>query len=317
MFDEPMIFPEVSMGAIMPIASAHPDPQLWYTGSAVDKEIHEDGVVFSRVRHRALTGDHERLAYFEWSLDYDGPDVVPPAVMTDPARWAEANPALGIRITPDYVKAEQRELAARTFAVERLGVGDWPPVDGSADSVIPPADWAALEDEGSEIVGPMVFGFDVTPARTRASVAVAGRREDGRFHVELVDHGEGTGWVAQRVAQLVERHRPAAVVCDTVGPAASLAAELEAAGVRVVMLKTGEYAEACGQVFDAVAQRNLRHLGQPELDSAVRGAQARPLGERWAWDRKGRVDISPLVASTLALGHLAARRRGRMSVAFA
>lgn len=317
MFDEPMIFPEVSMGAIMPVASAHPDPQLWYTGSAVDREIHEDGVVFARVRHRALTGDHDRLAYFEWSLDYDTPDQVPVEVAKDPHAWAAVNPALGIRITPDYVKAEQRELAPRTFAVERLGVGDWPPVDGSADSVISPADWDALRDEESGIVGPMVFAFDVTPSRSRSSIGVGGRREDGRFHPEVVENAEGTGWVVGRLVEMVERNRPMAVVCDSVGPAATLVPELEEAGVRVVMLTTSEYAETCGLFFDAVAQRNLRHLGQPALDGAVRGAKARPLGERWAWDRKGRVDISPLVAVTQAVGYLAMTRVPQMFVAFA
>jgi hypothetical protein len=36
--------------------------------------------------------------------------------------------------------------------------------------------------------------------------------------------------------------------------------------------------------------------------AAIRGAKARPLVDRWAWSRtKSTVDISPLVASTLAL----------------
>jgi hypothetical protein len=63
-----------------------------------------------------------------------------------------------------------------------------------------------------------------------------------------------------------------------------------------------EYAQACGGFFDAVDNRELRHLNTPELLAAVRGAVKRPLGEAWAWDRKNtHVDISPLVAATLAL----------------
>ena len=72
----------------------------------------------------------DRLAYFEWSLDADSPDVVEEATALDPKSWALTNPALGIRISPDYLEAEARELDSRGFAVERLGVGDWPPVDG-------------------------------------------------------------------------------------------------------------------------------------------------------------------------------------------
>jgi hypothetical protein len=40
---------------------------------------------------------------------------------------------------------------------------------------------------------------------------------------------------------------------------------------------------------------------RPALDAAVAGAQQRPLGDSWAWARKGlSVDICPLVALTLA-----------------
>jgi hypothetical protein len=55
-FDEAMFLPEVSMGSILPVISAQPDPQIWYMGSAVDQTIHEDGVSFARVRDRALRG---------------------------------------------------------------------------------------------------------------------------------------------------------------------------------------------------------------------------------------------------------------------
>jgi hypothetical protein len=33
------------------------NPQIWYTGSAVDQESMEHGVVFARVRERAVKGD--------------------------------------------------------------------------------------------------------------------------------------------------------------------------------------------------------------------------------------------------------------------
>jgi hypothetical protein len=43
-------------------------------------------------------------------------------------------------------------------------------------------------------------------------------------------------------------------------------------------------------------------LGTPELKAALKGASKRSLGDSWAWARKSSaVDISPLVAVTLAL----------------
>jgi hypothetical protein len=305
-FDEPMFLAEISMGSILPVMSAQPDPQAWYTGSAVDQEIHDDGVVFARVRDRAISGDHDRLAYFEWSLDYQTPDEVPAQVLTEPSAAAATNPAYGIRITPDYIAAERDNLDSRTLAVERFGIGDWPSTDGD-DSIIPLSVWLPLLDESSRPEDPLVFAFDVTPDRSRASIGVAGRRDDGVFHVEVVDHRKGTGWVAERIAELVSRHEPIAVVCDSVGPAASLVPELEQAGVRVETKSGPEVGQSCAAFFDAAQQDRLRHMGHPELDSAVKGALTRPIGDgAWAWGRKNsKTDISPLVSVTLAFGHLA------------
>jgi hypothetical protein len=66
-------------------------------------------------------------------------------------------------------------------------------------------------------------------------------------------------------------------------------------------VSAGEHAQACGEFFDAAQQDRLRHLGSTELTAAVAGAATRNLGEAWAWARKkSSVDISPLVACTLA-----------------
>jgi hypothetical protein len=63
-----------------------------------------------------------------------------------------------------------------------------------------------------------------------------------------------------------------------------------------------EYSQACGALFDDVANLQVRHIGQPELTAAAMGASKRPLGDAWAWSRKSSaVDISPLVGCTLAL----------------
>lgn len=46
----------------------------------------------------------------------------------------------------------------------------------------------------------------------------------------------------------------------------------------------------------------MRVFPDRDLDAAVEGAARRPLGDAWVWARKSaEVDISPLVALTLAL----------------
>jgi hypothetical protein len=299
--DEAMFLSTHSHGALLPVLSARPNSQVWYTGSAVDQLIHPDGVVFAKVRERGLAGDDPALAYFEWSADFHSPDELEETDAQDEVNWLAANPGLGIRIAAEHVAYEQRSMDNRTFAVERLGVGDWPQTEGF-ETIIDLDVWDGLADSASRLVGEPVFAFDVSPSRVSASISAGGLRGDGLLHPETVQHGRGTGWVVPRLVELVEKHGATKVVCDGVGPAAALIPELEKKGIVVEALSAQEYARACGTFFDAVEQRGLRHLGTAELRSAIKGAATRPLGDAWAWSRKNSgVDITPLVSATIAL----------------
>jgi hypothetical protein len=301
--DEAMIITLATTATLLPTMAARSmtgNPQIWYTGSAVDQQKHEHGVVLARVRERGLAGA-PRLMYVEWSAPGDDPSNVPEGVRLDPEVWAQANPGLGIRISPEYVADEHGALGAREFCVERLGIGDWPATGDNGAQVISDEAWNALADHGSRRVGHVCFAFDTNPERSMSAISVAGRRADGLGHVETVDHHAGTGWVPHRIVELAGRH-DATVACDARGPAASLVAEIEALGVKVRQLDAQEHARAWGGFVDRVEQRAMRHLGTPELLQAIKGAAKRPLGDAWAWSRKSSgVDISPLVAGTIAL----------------
>jgi hypothetical protein len=310
-FDEAMALALAFHGALLPTLSARSvlgNPQVWYAGSAVDQMIHEHGEVFARARDRGHRGDPS-LAWFEWSadpgVDADGEAVpleqVDAELLGDERAWVQANPGLGIRISLEHVRNELRSLDARTFAVERLGIGDWPATHTVNGEVISVDDWNALVDAQSKPVDPVCFAYDVKPDRSSASIGVAGLRPDGLRHVELVDRQRGTGWVAPRLKELVDRHEAVAVVCDPYGPAGSLVHEIEELEIEVQTVTAKEHANACGLVFDLVEQQGLRHRGQSELGAAIKAATRRPLGDAWAWSRKGGVDIAPLVACTLAL----------------
>lgn len=304
-FDEAMYLPEVAMGAILPVISAQPDPQVWYMGSAVDQTVHEDGVSFARVRARALAGEDARLAYFEWSMDAETPDLVDDSMLDDLMALAVANPALGRRIMPDYIRAERRELDRRTYAVERCGVWDSPPLDGSNQQVIPIQLWDSLSDdpaaEGARMVDPVCFAVDVTPDRTRGAIVAAGGRADGLTQLEVVDHRAGTAWIPARLAELVERNEVIKVMCGGSSQAESLVQDCYALGVDVDVVSTSDHAVACGKFTALLDDREIRHLGGEDLRSAVKGAGKRPLGDAWLWSRKNStVNIAPLVAATLA-----------------
>lgn len=307
--DEAMILPEAVAGALVPTMAArsvHGNPQLWYAGSAVDKQRHEHGVVLARVRERGLAGA-ARVAYFDWSAEGDDPGNVPDDVRSDPEVWAQANPGMGIRIAAEHIENESAgALGPREFAVERLGIGDWPRTDGTSSQIISDVDWLALVDHRSEIVGPVSVTFDVRPDRSMSAIAAAGLNADGRHHVEIIDHLPGTGWLVPRLVGVAVKHGAEEIVFDAAGPAGSLELELrealEETGIELRPVTAREHAEAYGQFIDAVDQDGIRHLGTPELASAIKGAVRRSLGDAFAWSRKGSaVDISPLVACTLAL----------------
>jgi len=300
-FDEAMDLEDTAIAALMPTLSTRPNPQIWYTGSAVDQTIHEHGLVLAGLRERALSCDAGDLAFLEWSVEADNPADLTGDQLADPVLWGQANPGMGIRITPDFISRELNSaMGPRAFAVERLGAGDWPDL-ADGDAVIALKDWLELKDIDSKPVDPVVFAFDITPDRSKASISVAGKRPDGLNHVETVESEPGTGWLVPRLADLAAKHTHVGFVCDGIGPAASFLPELKDLGLKVSVLTAKEHAQACGSFFDAVQQRKLRHIGQLNLSVAIKGAQKRPLGDAWAWSRKtSTVDISPLVAATLA-----------------
>lgn len=312
-FDEAMMLAAAFMAALVPTMAARSmegDPQLWFAGSAVDQQKSEHGLEFARVRADALAGA-ERLAYFGWSAPFESPDTIPPAALADPDHWAQANPGMGIRISPEYIADELGALGAREFAVERLGVGDWPRPDEDEPTVIDLAAWTALVDDASELGGVPSFAFAVTPDRSRGAIAAAGRRGDGLAHGELGEHRAGTGWMVDRLAELATAHPKATFKCNGTDAATSLLPELAERRVKVDLVGPKEYAQACGLFFDKVEQQGLRHLGSPELEAAIKGATRRPLGDAWAWSRKSGVDISPLVAFTIALWGAESRKPPR------
>jgi len=277
---------------LSPTMITRPQPQLWVVSTA---GTHRSAYLRGKVdagRARVGAGHRSTVAYFEWSA----PLGADPA---DPATWWGCMPALGHTVTEATIAAEFERLELADFCRAYL---NWWPGEIPADwQVIDEADWLALADPFSAPVDPVAFAADVTPDRSAAAIGVAGVRPDGLGHVEVVDHRPGTGWVVGRLVELAEKWHPCAIVVDDTGPAGSLIAPLEAADLEVVKPSTRARAAADSGFHDAVVERSLRYVPRPGLDAAVAGAAKRPLGDSWAWARRGlSVDISPLVAVSLA-----------------
>jgi hypothetical protein len=303
--DEAYELGDDAMAALLPTLSARPNPQIWYTSTAGLPTSAQLGAV----RARALAGDAASLAFFEWSVD---PDAYDPA---DPACWAQANPGLGIRITPEYIAKERAALAPAEFARERLGVGDYPAAGGGWQKISEAA-WNACADPRSQAEGRVALAFAVGRDGSSAAIAVAGRRADALGHAELVDPPQpGTAWLVGRVLELADKWDPCVLVMNPAGAAGAFEKELiergfsakPGTGERLLMVTgTREYAQACGALAEDVKNGRWRflpqqHLGREPLTEAVAGAGTRPLADAWAWSWKdSAADISPLEAVTLA-----------------
>jgi hypothetical protein len=306
--DEAQELTAAQMQALLPTMSARPNPQLWFFGTPPN----DPSAWVYNLRADGEAGA-PRMAHFDWGakLDLTNPAHIRRA-LRDRDLWYACNPALGRRITEEFVEGEARPSGlGDRFPIERLGV--WHPRASDGPSVLDIAAWEALTDPSSRRVGDVALAVDITPNRSSACIAVYGLREDGAGHVEIIDQRPGTDWIVDRLVELVKKLNPVAVALDVAGPAGSLVVDLDKQGIStpddpeqpeygdLAIPTAREVAAACAQLADAVTQGTLHHIGQDQLTEAIRGAQTRPLGDAWAWGRRlSSVDISPLVAATLA-----------------
>lgn len=307
--DEAYALKSAEMAALLPTMSAKSvegNPQVWFTSSAgmLDSDL------LAGLREQGIAKSSDRLAYFEWSADDD-------ADLTDKDAWYQANPALGIRISEEYVQDEHDTFMASNseeeFRRERLGI--WAKLGGGG--IIPQKPWAesagdalTIETETREL-GRVAFAVDIPRSRDSASIVMAGELPDGRTSIVLIDRRVGTDWVADRLAELKAQYSPVAIVIDELAATGTLVGELRRLRIRVWPVKYREYMRACGALFDAISQLKIAHTSQQELNDAVAGA-GRKDGEStlWKWAASPSIDISPLVAATLAFAGLH-RRSGK------
>ncbi|ATL70771.1 hypothetical protein [Nocardia terpenica] len=276
-----------AIAALLPTISASPMPQQILVGTVPGPSA--NGEVFEGLRNDAFEGNNPRLSWMEWSADKD-------ADLDDIGTWLDANPAAGIRLLLDTIRDERSVMDDETFMRERLGI--WDAVVSNA--VIDATSWGLVADGASQAGDQLAFAVDISPDRSMASVAVAGARPDGLYHVEVIENRQGTDWVIPYLAALVAQWGPVAVVVD--GPASSLIPELSGLEVPVHKLSPAEFGAACGLFYDSVMNAALRHPNQPLFNTAVEAARKRPIGDMWGWGRKNATsDITPVVAATLAL----------------
>lgn len=289
-FDEAAWLTVGQYAAQTPALSTIPNPRIAYTSTPPDDDVGpmpEDAMLPS-VRKRGMAGG-DRVAYYEWSPE-KGADP------EDPETHRRCNPAYNIRIAPWFLakQLENFKAAGRVdkFVTEHLGA--WPPDADEQWQVISESGWNAREDQGSRILGGVTVGISMTKDRNWVSIGVMGRREDGDRHAQLIEHGQGSGWVVPRMVELRDERRGTdrplgVVVIGSSDPAKSLVPDLIAADFEVLTPGSGDMAAECGAVYDGLAgdeaARDIWHVGQPQLTDAIAGAVKKKVGDGWVWAR--------------------------------
>ena len=291
--DEAQSLSATSMAAVVPTLTTADNPQLCYFGSAPLP----DSDYLRAIRRRAVAPDpaeRGRLAVVEWSAD-------PGSELDDRRAWAQANPALGYRVTEQYIADEFATFvdAPEHFARERLGIVP----ESASSSAVDPLLWESAQDEASTLPeqAGVSFAVDVAPGARSAAVVVAGRRDDQRVHVEVVEHGPGTDWCVATLRRLTDAWG-GEVVGDPAGPAGAVLAQAAADGVRVRHVSGRDLSAVAGGFVAALSAGEVAVRPHPRLSVAVAAARPKVAGDgAWTWTRRGtQADISPVVGASLA-----------------
>ena len=238
----------------------------------------------------------EVLGWFEWSAP-------PHLVRSDRNGWAQANPSMNHTdvvencITEKALAAALRTSPASVFEVECLC--RW--VATSDGGPFPDGSWAETSDTAPNVAtgASSSVCLEIPPDRARAYLARASIDMNGNPVVGIWEDQAGTDWVIPFLKKHRTRYNAVVVRIGSRVPAASMAAEIEEAGLPFTKWAATEVGAAHGQMFDALRDHKLRHLPHPGMDSAATSA-ATKVGPEGGWvldPMKSPTETAPLTAA--------------------
>jgi len=277
-----------------------------------------DSVVLRQLRSQALERingtkakdfggdvDADSLGWFEWSA----PDK---AAMDDLDALAQANPALGYgRLTERALISNRETFPEMKFRSECM----CQQVETILPEPFPDGAWVGGIDEHSFIRedSELVFGIDLSQDRKYTTIAVCGLRDDGNYHVEVVERRMGTEWAVDWFKQRAPKYGNMKLAFQERGAPVSGLGEMicTVAGVERLAQGGSDLTSGWDRFYDAVAAcapDNARggikvfHLPQPVLDAPGRTCQMRNLGGGVMLPNriKSPDDIAPLMACAMA-----------------
>lgn len=310
-FDEALELDEESQSSFLPAISASQNPQTIYISTPpTAKSV---GSVLRNIRERALSGDSEKTAWFEWGVDEIG-DV------SDRNRWYETNPSLGVLIQESTVESEFEQMDEDTFARERLGW--WSKVETKAITpVISKSDWDACAIDNPMRSGTVVYAVKFSADGSTGAIAACHKSEGRDPFVYVVDSksmGHGVSWIVNKLAPVAKD--AAQIIVDGRSHDRVTIDRLKESGVRQKVFMEPDIIAACSSLLDAVQGRRITHYAQPALDLSATRTERRKIGAQGGWGFESNeaegVDATLIEACALAYwGAMNTKRKpGRRAV---
>lgn len=278
-----------------------------------------DSIVLRQLRSQALEKingtkasdfggdvDGDTLGWFEWSSP-DGAET------DDMEALAQANPALGYgKLTERALLANRQTFPENKFRSECM----CQQVETILPEPFPDGAWQGGIDADSYIdeASELFWGIDMSQDRKWTCIAVCGLREDGNYHVEIVERRIGSEWTIDWFRQRVGKYGGMKLAFQERGaPVSGLAEQIcTIDGIERMAQGGPDLTAGWTRFWDAVAAcapdevprggAKCYHLPQPVLDTPGRTCQLRNLGGGVQLpDRnKSPDDISPLMAVAMA-----------------
>ncbi|MFC0314495.1 hypothetical protein ACFQNE_02005 [Gordonia phosphorivorans] len=300
-YDEAYNLTEGDTSALDPTIMASDNPQTIYTSSAVNADIHTNGLVLTALREDALAATSPNGLYF-------AEHMAPPEMDRDePETWRYANPSFGIIQTDakmrDALRKQKTERSRRIFDVNFLGRGVWPKLVDTgealyADEVLE----AAKAPNDLHLRGSVAISIDRSYVGRDWAIVAATFADDGAPYLEVGFVGKATNAaMVRKVKALVDLWDPI-IIIDRKSAAAPLIALLKAEDIVPEVTGADKMAVACQGIEADLLDAQMYLADQPAIIDAFGSATKRlmPQGD-WAWNRaEGGASIAPLVAMTMA-----------------
>ncbi len=268
-----------------------------------------DSVVLRQVRSQALERingtkasdfggqvDADSLGLFEWSS--------PEGAATDDLEaLAQANPALGYGLLTERALMSNRgTFPEAKFRSECM----CQQVETILPEPFPEGAWNNGTDETSMIAegSDLYFGIDMSSDRKWTVIAVCGQRDDGLYHIEIVERRIGTEWAIDWFRNRVGKYGGMNLAFQGRGaPVSGLAEQIcTIEGIERMAQEGPDLTAGWNRFYDGIAGEKIYHLPQPILDTPGHTCQLKNLGGgSMLPDRlKSPDDIGPLMACAMA-----------------